>query len=253
MDLRRGRAAEEEVPRSKQVFHLVEQQHRVRSLPQHAGRHGQFGQPLLARRLPALIVSFPHRAQFSTDLSREHLGEFSLACAGRSVEQNVHAWPTLGERVRQQVTHQIRVTTQSFEIPPFSLRRSGAREHQRDQVHNAVDFGQKREGQAIRQIKRHPAAKPTVIALHQSRVCQPARGAHGSPDFMFRCRAEPRQQKRHRDLPCFKRAIDNMFEPVEQLVEGNEGQSGCLDPGQPEVIAKEGCVALNGFCLSSPC
>lgn len=53
--------------------------------------------------------------------------------------------------------------------------------------------------------------------------------------------------------PCFKRAIDNMFEPVEQLVEGNEGQSGRLDPGQSEVIAKEGCVALNGFSLSSPC
>ena len=159
----------------------------------------------------------------------------------------------LGQRTSQQVAHKLGITTQTFEVLPFSFRCSGAREHQRDQVGNAVHFGQKREGQAVRQIKRHPVATPPLVALHQPRVRQSARGAHCGPDFGFRGSAEPRQQQRHRDLPCFQRPIDDMFEPVEQFVEGNEGQHGCLDRGQPEMIPKEGSIALHDLALATPC
>ena len=253
MDLRRHLAAEGKAPRAEQVFHLVKQQHGVRSLPQHAGRHGQFGQPFPARRLSTVIVGFSHRAQVRTDLARQHLGEFRLSGARRAVEQDVHPRSAPGQRSGQQVAHKVGIASQSLEILPFSLRRSRAREHQRDQVGNAFHLGQKREGQAVRQVERHPVVTPAAVALNQSRTRQSARGAHGGPDFGFRRRAEPRQKQRHRDLLRFKRPIDNKFKPVEQLVEGNERQHGGLDRGQPEMIPKEGSIALHDLALAAPC
>lgn len=41
--------------------------------------------------------------------------------------------------------------------------------------------------------------------------------------------------------------------PIEQLVEGNKGQHGGLDWGQPEVIPEEGGVALHDLALAGSC
>ena len=66
----------------------------------------------------------------------------------------------------QQVTHQVRIPSQSLEILPFSLRLSRAREHQRDQVGDVVHLSQKCVGHAVRQVERHPVVTPAAVALH---------------------------------------------------------------------------------------